>query len=275
MAGHRGFSPRWIARILTARKLARKRSIAYVSPGRLICVHARFEAESPSYVRRRCLPHLSWRVADSAIDAADSLGVNIKALAAYLSDDTTWQHLRSIAVTPKQDGGLRLFKDGSPTCHHVFSQHPQAIIDLRPDSHLRVLRLLRGREDVLFNCASQGLKQRELAASTVKAVEALGSIQKRIRRNILCEIIERCMHLMVQNQRHPHLALQESWDEMASKFTNGILGMEVSEHVLKRFNITQEEMDAQGWEPKTWVDLVILQTVEDRDLAAVAAPSSL
>ena len=79
------------------------------------------------------------------------------------------------------------------------------------------------------------------------------------------------MHLMVQNQKHPHLALQESWDEMTSKFTNGILGMEISEHVLKRLNITQEEMDAQGWEPKTWVDLVTLQAVGDRDLAATAA----
>ena len=124
---------------------------------------------------------------------------------------------------------------------------------------------------MFFKCASQDLKQRELAASTVKAVGALGSIQKRIQRCILCEILERCMHLMIQNQRHPHLALHESWDEMTSKFTNGILGMEISEHVLKRFNITQEEMDAQGWEPKTWVDLVILQTVEDRDLAAAAA----
>ena len=237
-------------------------------------VHARFEAENPSYVRRRCLPHLSWRVADSAIDAAESLGVSIKALAAYLADGSTWQRLRSIAVTPKRDGGLGLFKDGSPACHQVFRLHPQAIIDLRPDSHLRVLKLLRGREDVLFQCASQDLKQRELAASTVRAVADFGSIEKRLQRSILCEVLERCMHLMVQNQKHPHLVLHDSWDAMTSQFTKSILGMEISASVLKRLNLTQEQMEAEGWEPKTWVDLVILQTVGDRALATAAAPQA-
>ena len=92
---------------------------------------------------------------------------------------------------------MALFKDGSPACHRIFSHHPRATIEQRPDSHLQFLRLLKGREHVLFQCASQDLKQRELAASTVEAVADLGNIDKRLKRNILCEILERCMHLVL------------------------------------------------------------------------------
>ena len=229
-------------------------------------VHASFEKENPSYVRRRCLPHLAWRVADAAINASDNEGVSIKTLAAHVADGVTWQRLRSIATKSKDDGGLGLFKDGSQKCHDVFHCHPSATIDTRPQSHLKFLNLLRGNEHVLFQCATEDLKQRELVASTQQAVRDLGNVLKRIKRSILGEVLERCMFLMYHNSKHPNLALEDTWDGMSQKFTRHILDMEITDEVLKRFKTTQANLDARGWSPKTWVDLAVLLVVDDSTL---------
>mgnify|MGYP007023051392 CR=1 FL=1 len=46
-------------------------------------IHAHFENLLPGYVRTRCIPHIAWRKRDQAIKAS---GVDLKALASYLSD---------------------------------------------------------------------------------------------------------------------------------------------------------------------------------------------
>ena len=73
-------------------------------------VHAYFENFSPSYVRRICLPHISWRTCDLAIRVS---GLNYKALAAYLCEGVTWSRLREIATKDPAHGGIGLFKDTS------------------------------------------------------------------------------------------------------------------------------------------------------------------
>ena len=82
------------------------------------------------------------------------------------------------------------------------------------------------------------------------------------------------MHLLHHNSRHPNLAMEESWNGMAEKFTRNILAMEVSEQVLKRLKVTQGDLDGRGWAPATWIDLVILLAVDDEALAAAAAPKA-
>ena len=42
-------------------------------------VHSYFENLNPGYVRRRCVPHIAWRICDAAIRASD---LDYKALAA-------------------------------------------------------------------------------------------------------------------------------------------------------------------------------------------------
>ena len=46
-------------------------------------VHAYFENLSPGYVRRICLPHISWRTCDLAIRVS---GLDYNGLAAYLCE---------------------------------------------------------------------------------------------------------------------------------------------------------------------------------------------
>ena len=49
-------------------------------------VHVFSERFNTGYVRKRCLPHISWRTSDMAIKAND---LDYKALAAYLVDGIT------------------------------------------------------------------------------------------------------------------------------------------------------------------------------------------
>ena len=91
-------------------------------------VHAHFENLNPGYVRRRCLPHISWRTCDMAIRAS---GLDYKAIAAYLAEGLTWNRLRELATKSPEAGGLGLFRDGSQQCKDVFGTSPCTIIDGR------------------------------------------------------------------------------------------------------------------------------------------------
>ena len=150
-------------------------------------VHAYFENLNPGYVRRRCIPHISWRTCDLAIRSS---GLDYKALAAYLCEGVTWSRLREIATKNCADGGLGLFRDSSQQCKNLFGRSPSAIIVSRPDTDLNFLKLLEGKEHLLHRLAVKDLEQRSLSAETKAAVLNLGTIKSRICRRVLQEILE-------------------------------------------------------------------------------------
>jgi len=53
-------------------------------------VHAIMEKRVPSYVRRRCLGHLPWRVADAGLRAMTDIESALKDINNYLRDGITW-----------------------------------------------------------------------------------------------------------------------------------------------------------------------------------------
>ena len=227
-------------------------------------VHAHFEDLSPGYVRHRCLPHIAWRTADMAIRASN---LDYKTLAAYLVEGITWSRLREIATRSVADGGLELFRDGSRACQHIFGKAPSAIVSTRPETDLNFLKVLKSKEHHLHKLATKDLEQRTtLGADTTKAVQNLGDIKLRICRAILGEIIERCLFLMYWNSKHTRVACETSWDELMSKATFIILDLEISEYFLERFKYPAEELAALDPRPQTWVELVVLDVVGERDL---------
>ena len=155
-------------------------------------IHAHFEDLRQGYVRRRCLPHLAWRTCDAAIRASK---LDYKALASHLSDGGTWSSLKRIAVSNPEDAGLALFKEGSPEYMAIFKKAPEAIISDRPETDMKFLQLLHGKEHTLHTLATQDLTLRSLSPDTISAVANLGAISLRIQRAILAEVLQRSMFL--------------------------------------------------------------------------------
>jgi hypothetical protein len=226
-------------------------------------VHAYFENLCPGYVRRRCLPHIAWRTMDMAMQSS---GLDYKKLAAYLVEGVTWSRLREIAIKDPRHGGLKLLKDGSEACKKIFGRAPCAIVGTRPETDLKFLKLLRGKEHVLHELASKDLEQRSLSAESRLAVLNLGDINLRICRAILGEILERCMFLHYWNGKHAFVATTTSWDELLGRAASIILDLEITPEVLKKFGTTEYEL--RTLEPRTWVELVVLEVMGVPDLVA-------
>ena len=151
-------------------------------------MHAHFENLNPGYVRRRCLPHISWRTCDMAIRASN---LTYKNIASYFVEGITWSRLRELATRSKNDGGLQLFKDGSRRCQEVFSRKPSAIIENRPETDLNFLKILEGKDHLWHTMATKDLEGRTLHADTTAAILSLADIKARIHRRVLQEILER------------------------------------------------------------------------------------
>ena len=228
-------------------------------------VHAHFEHLNPGYVRRRCVPHIAWRTADMAIRASK---LDYKNLASYFVEGITWSRLREIATRAPADGGLGLFADGSRPCQNLFGASPSAIIVSRPETDLNFLKLLRGKEHLLWRLASKDLEQRpNLGSETTRAVLNLGDLKQRIQRAILCEIIERVFSLLYENQKnHRKVAENTSWDQFMQRASGLILDLEITEEPLPRLGSSAEALDALDHRPRTWVEVVVLQVVNDEDL---------
>ena len=190
-------------------------------------IHAFFENLCPGYVRRRCLPHIAWRTSDMAINASS---LDYRSLAAYLVDGITWSRLRNLAVKSKAAGGLALFKDGDSGCKHIFGKSPSAIISSRPETDLKFLQLLKGKEHVIHKLALKDLEQRKLSHEVEVAVLNLGDIDQRIRRAVLCEILERCMFLTPWHGKHPRLVASTcpSWADLMDTTCDAIRDLKIT-----------------------------------------------
>jgi len=237
-------------------------------------VHAHFENLNSGYVRHRCLPHIAWRTADMAIKAAC---LDYKTLAAYLVEGITWSRLRELAVRTPAQGGLDLFRDGSRHCKEIFGKNPSAIISTRPETDMAFLKLLKGKEHVLHQLATQDLTQRNLEVATQTAVMNLGDITQRIKRVVLCELIGRCMFLLYWSGKNSKVASVSSWEDIMAEATTTIWDLKVTPEVLERFstaNVAPWAM-AMAAEPDTWVELAVQQVVGEQHLVAEYLPEAL
>ncbi len=136
----------------------------------------------------------------------------------------------------------------------------------RPDTDLRFLTLLEGKEHLLHRLAVKDLEQRSLGAETRGAILNLGSIQSRIHRRVLQEILEKCMFLLYYNQKHEQVASCTSWDELMQKGVSEILNLEITPQILQRFGVSAEALQAMEHRPRTWVELAMLQVVGEQNL---------
>ena len=174
-------------------------------------IHATLEESVPGYVRRRCLGHLAWRVADACLSVMPGYA-RIRKLCEYLGDGCTWQRLQSLATTGVLEGGLGLCTMGSREHKRVFGRAPGSIVEGRPESDLNFLRFLRGREHALHLVTKEDLARRpNLAQATHDAVPLLGDHEGRAMRQVCAEVLHRALYLHWWVNKHGRIAETTRW----------------------------------------------------------------
>ena len=76
-------------------------------------VHKTIAADSPAFVGRRCLAHMSWRVSAAGLDEMETYASGLKSLAFYLRRRITWTRCRGLACQPATSGGTGALREGS------------------------------------------------------------------------------------------------------------------------------------------------------------------
>ena len=147
-------------------------------------------------------------------------------------------------------------------CKELFGKSPASIITTRPETDLRFLEFLKGKEHVLHRLALKDLEQRDLSAATRRAVESLGKISDRVRRGVLAELLQRTMYLLYFNVKHPRVVESSSWDVLVEKAVGIINDLSISDEFLERSSFSRKQLADLGDErPTTWVEVVVLEIV--------------
>ena len=98
---------------------------------------------------------------------------------------------------------------------------------------------------------------------------SLGNIRSRIKRSILCEVIERSMFLYHWSGKHGKVATRTSWDELLNRAQDIIMNLGIDCYTLARFRTSSDDLEAMGpSRPQTWVALAVLEVVGQADLVA-------
>ena len=87
-------------------------------------VHSHIEQVNAAYVRRRCLLHLPWRVADQGLIEMGEVFDLTKAISDYLHNGSTWMRFKAIATQPIAQGGLALCTEGDAVYAIMFGKSP-------------------------------------------------------------------------------------------------------------------------------------------------------
>ena len=144
-------------------------------------------------------------------------------------DGVTWTTLQAIAVKPRDEGGLALFREGSQEFADAFSAKPSTIIDGRPETDLAFLQFLQGKEEVLRRAAARDMEQRALRGEAVAAAADLGKPALRINRAILVEVLNRCMLLKRWQDKHRWVAAANTWDGLVDRCTLAITNLDITD----------------------------------------------
>ncbi len=134
---------------------------------------------------------------------------------------------------------------------------------------MEFLKFLRGKEETLTRICREDLRQRKLSEATKTAVQSLGFVELNIFRSILCEILHKTHFLHFWNADHPKIAFETTMEDLMAKAIKIILDLSIEddEH-LKRLGTSREDLEARGWAPRTWVEVVVLLVVEDEAMAS-------
>jgi hypothetical protein len=227
-------------------------------------VHALMEAVSSTYVRRRCMGHFPWRVADQGLTEMSTVFDHTNSICVYLRDGSTWTRLKAIATQPIHSGGLNLMTHTSSTYAFVFGTAPPRIIEDRPESASQFLRWFAPREDVICRVALRDLAMRSLSLPQAKvAGESFVHSDHRHLRRVCQVLVEKGLYLFYFIKKHGHIAQGSNFSDVIRKASIIITSLKADAQFFKSFYATREQVIATGISEAqmgsmTWVELVLL-----------------
>ena len=235
-------------------------------------VHGLLENVRDDYVRRRCLAHLPWRVADQGLAECEELHDATKAISSYLHEGVTWNRLKALAVTSVADGGLALFGDGSPQFHEVFGRAPPKNMDERPDTTCALLKWLIHRQVILARLVRHDALTRHLGGqSNTLARNSLCDIGDCVRRRVLFVMLKKALYVYYFIEGHENVVLHTSLADLVNKAKQIMTSTRCDNRVLEFLGHSPQEVanalgDITG---KHWVDVAVDMTPDlplgDRD----------
>jgi len=232
-------------------------------------LHRAIEEMNPTYVRRRCWAHLSWRCVDYGVQVFEAFAT-FASMLNYLRDSGTWLRLQAIAVQPAHQGGLAMTTEGSALFKMVFGVAPPAIVDGRPESISIALKWLLPKETTLARLAVRDIEQRGLGADIKEAVASMTNLRDRVFRRLNLDMVERGLFMFYFSKKAKHILPDYSFDEIVEKAIGVLTDSAIDDNFLKRHCITDEFLMQRGWLEHSCVQVLALLGTEEDEAAAEA-----
>ena len=234
-------------------------------------MHTLLEENNPGYVRRRCLGHIAWRVADAMLSEVPHYD-QVKAICAYLCSGNTWMRLPALASTPVVDGGLGLFAERSNAYAAIFARAPGAIVEGRPESDMNFLAFLGGKEQVLLAWCTRDVEDRALATSTADAIATLGDHRGAAERRVCAEMLHRALFLHHWVNKSAHISNETTLADLSERAKYVLQDLSLDERTMRRLGCEPARLAEKGWSPDTWLGLVATLEYGDELLGNGALP---
>lgn len=220
-------------------------------------IHAQFTQSNNSYVRRRCMSHISWRTCDAALQIMTPESWD---LSTYLRDGITWGRLLAIATQPRNIGGLALMNAHSAAYLAFASPAPPSVLESRPETNFIFLQWLRPRQQILSKLIPHDLAQRNLRnQSALNASATIQNAKNMIYRMVDLVMLHKGLSLFHANKANHHVVAKHSYDQLVENLSDIITDLRVNDYVLKAL-----DMHASDFMPHelnvSWVTFVVRQS---------------
>ena len=223
-------------------------------------VHKLMEAFNPTYVKRRCFPHIAWRTFKAGEDKMHE-AADVTALNRYIRKGITWSRLNAIAVRSRDEGGVAEFVEGSPEHRAFFSSAPPKLIDGRPESTIHWYEWLVPRQDMLRKLVDADLKSRNLQGDDgARGLRTLQSRQSNIFRHIDIVMMKKSMFQFYYCKGKLNVASYMSFNDFMTRTINHITNTRVTDDFLEMIGLARADVDALGLKGETmlhWVEVVL------------------
>lgn len=224
-------------------------------------VHALLENRHHSYVRRRCLLHLPWRIADQGLAELGVVFDETKSISTYLHEGSTWTRMKAFATTPRAAGGLGLCTEGDELYTHLFRTAPPKHQQDRPATTCELMQWLQSRDHHLAQLARADASTRKLVGQDKQdAIASLCSGRKCVLRRIGSVLINKGLFLFHYTEKHQHLTSNATLSELFKRYSGIMTDLKVDRHVLDHLGISEDAAADLLGGPITdasWVELAV------------------